>query len=68
MTCPNSPEEGYHRFKLAPKGLMFATQCVYCGAAKLLRPFAEEDTVPQYRRQKLPSPLTATRKVIRLDH
>jgi hypothetical protein len=38
MACPASPEDGYHRFKLAPKGLMFATQCLYCGAAKLLRP------------------------------
>jgi hypothetical protein len=38
MAFPASPEDGYHRFKLAPKGLMSATQCLYCGAAKLLRP------------------------------
>jgi hypothetical protein len=65
MAFPASPEDGYHRFKLAPKGLMFATQCVYCGAAKLLRPFDLEDTVPQYRRQAVHG--VAQRPVIGLD-
>jgi hypothetical protein len=51
MACPSSPEpDGYHRFKLAPKGLEFETRCVHCGAEKQLRPFELEDTVPQYRR------------------
>jgi hypothetical protein len=66
MACPNSPEpDGYHRFRLKPHGLEFETCCVYCGAAKLLKPFDLEDTVPQYRRQAVHG--GAKRPVIGLD-
>jgi hypothetical protein len=50
VACPSSPEpDGYHRFKLAPKGLEFETRCIYCGAEKLLKPFDDTATTTDQR-------------------
>lgn len=62
MACPQSPEAGYHRFKLEPRGLEFDTVCVYCGAQKTLHPFAEQASLV-YRRSIALAPSAAKRGV-----
>jgi hypothetical protein len=41
MACPDSPEEGYHRFRLAATGALLHTACVYCGTERVIAPFDE---------------------------
>ena len=57
MACPSSPEpDGYHRFRLEPHGLEFATRCAYCGTEKSLKPFEAETAMTTDQRGRRQSP------------
>jgi hypothetical protein len=57
MPCPKSPEGGYHRYQLPGEGRTLATRCVYCGQARVFRPFddpaSQWTTKPELRTEPL---------------
>lgn len=58
MACSVSPEEGYHRFRLAATGALLRTACVYCGEERVITPFAEaRAAAPINRNSSRPAPL-----------
>lgn len=41
MPCPNSPEDGFHRYTLPSTGKTLTAACQYCGQPKTYRPVVD---------------------------